>query len=387
MGLLGHYVSKQGLGNLSKYGYHGVDNSLVAKYIMQPFWIRAVQFLPIWMAPNLVTLIGFVFILISYGLTSVYHPYISSPLSSSSSPLSPSSYGGPAWLYLFNAVSMFIYQSMDALDGKQARRTGSSSPLGELFDHGCDAVTTVVGALTLGSALGVDLTLCLVTLILMMMAFYCAQWEEYYTGTLTLGYIGVTEAQIGAMGIYLISFFCGVQWWDQEFQVAGWAIRYGSVPFLVSAASMFPTALSNFQMVFKYHSNKPGLLGALANTAPVFVLSGGFFLWAQVSPLYFARPHAFLLTYGFLVSNLVGRIVLDRVCMERFRPLQPLVLPLLVAPFLIHSQWESAFLTGYCVLAVGSYFHFALSVINDLCATLKIRCLSLEKISVVEKKK
>jgi len=33
---------------------------------------------------------------------------------------------------------------MDALDGKQARRTGNSTPLGELFDHGCDAVTTSV---------------------------------------------------------------------------------------------------------------------------------------------------------------------------------------------------------------------------------------------------
>ncbi len=30
---------------------------------------------------------------------------------------------------------------MDAIDGKQARRTGSSSPLGELFDHGCDALS------------------------------------------------------------------------------------------------------------------------------------------------------------------------------------------------------------------------------------------------------
>lgn len=255
------------------------------------------------------------------------------------------------------------------------------------FNCGLLILERQVGALTLGSTLGTDKTLCLVTLILMMMAFYCAQWEEYYTGTLTLGYIGVTEAQISAMIIYLISFFLGVQWWDQELHVAGWAIRYGNVPFLVSAGSMIPTALSNFQMVFKYHSGKPGLLGALSNTIPVFVLSGGFFWWAQQSPIYVLRPHTFLLAYGFLVSNLVGRIVLDRVCMERFQPLQALVLPLLAVPFLMHTPWESAFLSGYCVLAVASYLHFALSVINDLCTTLKIRCLSLEKITSAEKKK
>ena len=36
-------------------------------------------------------------------------------------------------------ISLFIYTSLDALDGKQARRTNSNTPLGELFDHTCDA--------------------------------------------------------------------------------------------------------------------------------------------------------------------------------------------------------------------------------------------------------
>ncbi len=34
------------------------------------------------------------------------------------------------------ALGLFFYQTMDVIDGKQARRTGTSSPLGELFDHG-----------------------------------------------------------------------------------------------------------------------------------------------------------------------------------------------------------------------------------------------------------
>lgn len=39
-----------------------------------------------------------------------------------------------------------MYQSLDAIDGKQARRTGSSGPLGELFDHG-KTIRGVHGAL------------------------------------------------------------------------------------------------------------------------------------------------------------------------------------------------------------------------------------------------
>lgn len=33
-------------------------------------------------------------------------------------------------------IGLFLYQSMDAIDGKQARRTGMAGPLGEMFDHG-----------------------------------------------------------------------------------------------------------------------------------------------------------------------------------------------------------------------------------------------------------
>ena len=50
------------------------------------------------------------------------------------------------WLYAYTALVMFIYQTLDAIDGKQARRTGSSSPLGQLFDHGCDAINVVMVA-------------------------------------------------------------------------------------------------------------------------------------------------------------------------------------------------------------------------------------------------
>jgi phosphatidylglycerophosphate synthase len=42
----------------------------------------------------------------------------------------------PEWVYYLCAFNVFMYQTLDAIDGKQARRTGSSSPLGELFDHG-----------------------------------------------------------------------------------------------------------------------------------------------------------------------------------------------------------------------------------------------------------
>ena len=54
----------------------------------------------------------------------------------------------PRWSCFLCALGLFIYQSLDAIDGKQARRTNTSTPLGELFDHGCDSISTIFVALS-----------------------------------------------------------------------------------------------------------------------------------------------------------------------------------------------------------------------------------------------
>jgi ethanolaminephosphotransferase len=53
----------------------------------------------------------------------------------------------PQWVYASWAVGLFLYQTFDAVDGSQARRTRQSGPLGELFDHGVDAVNTTLEVL------------------------------------------------------------------------------------------------------------------------------------------------------------------------------------------------------------------------------------------------
>lgn len=45
----------------------------------------------------------------------------------------------PKWIYVLFAFLIFLAQTFDAIDGKHARNTKRSSPLGQLMDHGCDA--------------------------------------------------------------------------------------------------------------------------------------------------------------------------------------------------------------------------------------------------------
>ena len=42
----------------------------------------------------------------------------------------------PSWVFALQGICLFVYSTLDNMDGKQARRTGSSSSLGLLFDHG-----------------------------------------------------------------------------------------------------------------------------------------------------------------------------------------------------------------------------------------------------------
>jgi ethanolaminephosphotransferase len=58
----------------------------------------------------------------------------------------------PCWALISCAFLYLAYYILDQLDGKHARKTNQSSPLGLLMDHGCDAITTFLLAGNLGTA-------------------------------------------------------------------------------------------------------------------------------------------------------------------------------------------------------------------------------------------
>lgn len=92
----------------------------------------------------------------------------------------------PAWTYFLCGFGLFAFQSLDAIDGKQARRTGNQTPLGELFDHGCDSISMifVTAGLTISMQFGYDYTCLLLYASCAPVLFYCAHWQAYVTGTL-----------------------------------------------------------------------------------------------------------------------------------------------------------------------------------------------------------
>ncbi|WVN88919.1 uncharacterized protein L203_104134 [Cryptococcus depauperatus CBS 7841] len=199
-------VSKAQFVGLDAYKYSGIDKSVVSKYILGPFWTWLVTLFPRNIAPNTITFIGLCFVFANVGTLLWYDP----------------AYEGkvlPSWVYFSFAFGLFAYQSMDAIDGKQARRTGMASALGEMFDHGCDAINTTLEVILASHALGLNRSWWTVaSQVASLCNFYVSTWEEYHTGTLYLSaFSGPVEGILLIVGIYIITALhpLGSAFWSQ----------------------------------------------------------------------------------------------------------------------------------------------------------------------------
>lgn len=187
-------LSKKGLDTIANHKYVGgkytpLDN------LLNPFWYFMTERIPLWVAPNLITIIGLQCNLSAFAQLWFVSPHFDDVTQS----IQPR-------VFFLCAVMGFFYQTLDAMDGKQARRTNSSSPMGQLFDHGCDCIN-LIGMHALGATC-LGLGPCHWTILLLVsiyVPFFVAQWQEYHTGVLPtavfLGPLawGVTECQFALM--------------------------------------------------------------------------------------------------------------------------------------------------------------------------------------------
>ncbi|KAF7125024.1 hypothetical protein RHSIM_Rhsim12G0066500 [Rhododendron simsii] len=285
--------------------------------------------------------------------------------------------------FIFLVISALLSYTFDAVDGKQARRTNSSSPLGELFDHGCDALACAFEALAFGNtAMCGGLTFWY--WVISAVPFYLATWEHYFTNTLILPAVnGPTE---GLMLIYLVHFFTaivGAEWWVQPFGKSlpflSWIPVISEIPtnkvmmVLMVVFAVIPTIACNVQNVYKVvRARKGNMLLALAMLGPFVVLLGGVLLWDYLSPENIIRnyPHLVIigtgLAFGFLVSLLFLPFGIANALTARLNDGVPLV----------DERWV---LLLYCAYTAALYLHFATSVIHEITTALGIYCFRITR--------
>ena len=188
-------ITRAGLNTLANHKYKSGVYTPLDLLFYKIWWTPVASLLPKWLAPNLITFIGFITTMTNIPLMLYYNPTLESRL--------------PSWVFAYSGMTVFFYITMDAIDGMQARATKSSSPLGQLFDHGCDCAITTVYSLMMINGLGIGpdwRAIAMVTSV--QFAFFLSQWEEKYTGTCRTcvgGLFGVTETQLMLMSQMFLS--------------------------------------------------------------------------------------------------------------------------------------------------------------------------------------
>ncbi|KFO30296.1 Cholinephosphotransferase 1 [Fukomys damarensis] len=174
------------------------------------------------------------------------------------------------WAYFLGALGLLTYQSLDAVDGKQARRTNSCSPLGELFDHGCDSLSSVLMAVGASVAvrLGTHPDWLFFCSFVGMFMFYCAHWQTYVSGVLRFGKVDVTEIQVALVIIFILSAFGGASMWDYTIPIL--EIRLKIFPVLGVVGGAIFSCSNYFHVIFHGGVGKNG--STIAGTS---VLSPG----------------------------------------------------------------------------------------------------------------
>ncbi|PWN93401.1 Choline/ethanolaminephosphotransferase [Acaromyces ingoldii] len=367
---MGVYIPEKRLKNLHTYAYSGADDSIISKAILGPYWNWLVTLVPTSIAPNTLTVSGLALVFLNF-ITLVY---VDPGLDCAGAKLRPGydargpsdilapvhvlpRFGYPKdavaadegnegrclmpWVFLTWSLCLFAYQSLDSIDGKQARRTGMAGPLGELFDHGCDAINTTLECLLACAALNVGKSYwSIAALVATLSNFYLTTWEEFHTGTLYLSaFSGPVEGILMICLVYLITGLApqGARFWDRGIlsvtgleTIPSIAKSYSRYNFALNdafltfgAVGLFANVVASYSNVVKARrANKRDPISPLLGLAPLVILLVCLWTWSTARGAAVLRDGqayvALVCAFGLMFAYTVGLLIVAHVTKAPF---------------------------------------------------------------------
>lgn len=380
------YLGPDILEGFDHYVYSCKDTSPLSNYVMHPFWNQVVKLCPRWVAPNLLTFVGFCFCVAHFLLLTGFDYDYTANQKGSDHPI-------PSVVWVFVAIFLFLAHTLDGIDGKQARRTGTSGPLGELFDHGLDSWSTVFIAGSVYSTFGrngdgYSVPVMHMYLILwnVFLSFHISHWEKYLTGVMYLPW-GYDMAMVGGTGLYLATAIGGYEMWKHHFPGG---ISAGTVVevtlYLGSIGLALPTALRN---VYRSYRDRTGKMRTFVEAIrPLVSLFVGFALalvWVLCSKNDILKLdlRCFFYACGTLYANMSCRLIVAQMSSTRSELFTPLLLPLGLAAAAatllpIGPKQELAILYSVSALITAAHAHYGVCVVRQMCSHLKIECFRIK---------
>ncbi|MGP1594053.1 MAG: CDP-alcohol phosphatidyltransferase family protein [Treponema sp.] len=168
---------------MADYSYKANDESLLTPFLYKYFVDPFVKMLSPRIPANFITLISFLFVIASFGIA--VHGYYT--------------HSYDYWFLI--PIFVFMYLVGDCSDGKQARKTGTGSPLGEYFDHFLDSfVTGLLMGILLISFQSINPIAITIGLFILYFGQITTFWERYTKGVMHFNRVSTSE------GILTIAF-------------------------------------------------------------------------------------------------------------------------------------------------------------------------------------
>lgn len=338
------------------------------------------------MAPNVVTLSGFCFIIINVLTVLYYDPGLNQET--------------PRWTYFSYAIGLFLYQTFDACDGMHARRTGQSGPLGELFDHCIDSLNTTLSLFPFCSVTGIGYGYIFIFSQFAVLAnFYLSTWEEYHTHMLFLSeFSGPVEGILMICSSFVLAGIFGpeVVWHTKlfSFSLFGFAIEVENVQIMIAfcGVGLLFNVLSARNNVIKHYRKEDNVtfkekqLKAMEGLLPFIVYYISVFTAVAIDPNFIDFP--FIYSIGLTMAFVVGRIITAHLTKQSFPMIHPpmlipslqIALRCIAVNFLGHSETIVVTALSWMGLglALGIHIMFINDIIYDFTAYLDIYALSIK---------
>ncbi|XP_056377851.1 ethanolaminephosphotransferase 1-like isoform X4 [Hyla sarda] len=341
------YITSDQLTGFDKYKYSAVDTNPISVYVMQHVWNKVVQIVPLWIAPNTLTFSGFLLIIVNYILLCYYDwDYSASGIYNQHI---------PNWIWISAALGNFFAYALDSIDGKHARRTQSSSPLGELFDHGLDSWTASIFPLSLFSIFG------------------CHSGEAGLTPSMTVVYI--LTAIVGVETFHKPVF---PHVYMHDFLIT---FLVGCSLLIALPQTVYNIAIAYRQKTLLKSSIYEGLLPLFSPTILFILLT----VWTIFSPckILDQQPRLFLWMVGVLFSNVTCRVIICQMSNTRSEALHWHLYPLALVVGLAVSGYlgtlEELTFCAVTFFATAAHIHYGVCVGKQLSEHFHIYVFSLKK--------
>lgn len=307
----------------------------------------------------------------------------------------------PRWVYALSAISVVIYVNLDCIDGKQARRTKSSSPLGQLFDHGCDALSIRLLLDNTHCSMSHPCGLTAAVIInSVMLPWILSHWEEYHTGSLIYGTggFGVLEANYTLAVLHALVAIYGTAFWSIQLsqilpflESLGITLSMKDLWFIAFVVGSLVQVAGQMVRVCSFKSKDLAAderghkdLGASSRLQHllfvVAILALGTWWTSYEGDMAYEQCRLVSIAYGLVYTLVASQLIVAHMAKEPFRPSAWAYLLLLAGIAnnylkIVDGLTAASFL---CCTALLWYEHYAVSVVTILCEHLKIKVFTIK---------